>query len=180
MLAAGGTAGTELRPYRQRHLGGAAGHERQLRRLVEQLVEAHTDEIEIHHLDHRAHTRHRRADAQAHDRGLRDRRVAHTITELVVQAAHQPEHVAANADVDTRDEHAIVRGELGFERGSDRVHRPEHRRIVRGRRWLCTLWSRTDDEVRKRRGLGTRELARGLECFVELLCDRCFHRGGGS
>ena len=71
---------------------------------------------------------------------------------------------------------ARLRGELGFERGSDRVHRPEDRRIVRGRRWLRPLGSGTDDEVRKRRGIGTRELARGLECFIELVRDRRFQR----
>ena len=42
----------------------AAGHERQLRRLVEQLVEAHAEEVEVHQLDDGAHAGHRRADAK--------------------------------------------------------------------------------------------------------------------
>ena len=49
----------------RRHLRRAAGHERQLRRLVEQLVEADAEEVEVHQLDHGAHARHRRADARA-------------------------------------------------------------------------------------------------------------------
>ena len=39
---------------------------------------------------------------------LGDRRVAHAVAEPVVQAARQPEHVAAGADVDAGDEHALV------------------------------------------------------------------------
>ena len=76
---------------------GAAGHERQLRGLVEQLVEADAEEVEVHQLDHGAHARHRGADAEADDRALGDRRVADAIAEPVVQAARQAEHVAAGA-----------------------------------------------------------------------------------
>ena len=70
------------------------------------------------------------------DRGLGDRRVAHAVAEPVVQAARQPEHVAAGADVDAGDEHPVVAGELGLERGADRVHGAEHRRVGRRRRRL--------------------------------------------
>ena len=90
--------------------GRAAGHEGHLGRLVEQLVEADADEVEVHQLDHRVHAGHGRADADAHDRRLGDRRVADAIAEAVVQAAHQPEHVAAGADVDAGDEHPLVAG----------------------------------------------------------------------
>ncbi len=106
VLAARRAPRAELGPHGQRHLGGAAGHERQLRRLVEQLVEADADEVEVHQLHHRSHPRHRRADAEAHDRGLGDGRVADAITELIVESAHEPEDVAAGADVDAGDEHA--------------------------------------------------------------------------
>ena len=71
VLAARRAAGAELRAHGQRHLRGAAGHERQLRGLVEQLVEADAEEVEVHQLDDRAHARHRRADAEAHDRASR-------------------------------------------------------------------------------------------------------------
>ena len=83
VLAARRAPGAELGPHGQRHLGGAAGHERQLRRLVEQLVEADAEEVEVHHLDDRAHAGHRRADAEPDDRRLRDRRVAHPVAELL-------------------------------------------------------------------------------------------------
>ena len=87
VLAARRTAGAELGPHRQRHLRGAAGHERQLGRLVQQLVEAHTEEVEVHQLDDGMHAGHRRADSEAHDRALGDRSVADAFAELVVQAA---------------------------------------------------------------------------------------------
>ena len=85
---------------------------------------------------------HRRADAEAHDRGLRDRRVADAVAEPVVEAPGEAEHVAAGADVDARDEHPLVGGELGFERVVDRVHRAEHRRVGVGARRLGTRRSR--------------------------------------
>ena len=136
MLASRRAPRAELGPHGQRHLRGAAGHERQLRGLVEQLVEAHAEEVEVHQLDDGAHARHRGADAEADDRALGDRRVADAIAEAVVQAARQAEHVAAGRDVDPRDEHALVAGELGFERGADRVHGAEHRRVGGRRRRL--------------------------------------------
>ena len=108
VLAARGPAGAELGPHGQRHLGGPAGHERQLGRLVEQLVEADADEVEVHQLDHGAHAGHGRADAQAHDGRLGDRRVAHPVAEPVAQAPGEPEDVAALADVDAGDEHPVV------------------------------------------------------------------------
>ena len=88
---------------------GAAGHERQLGRLVEQLVEAHAEEVEVHELDDRPHARHRRADAEAHDRASRRSGVSRTRSpNRVVQAAREAEHVAAGADVDAGDEDALV------------------------------------------------------------------------
>ena len=71
----------------------------------------------------------------------------------VVQAAGQPEDVAAGADVDAGDEHALVGGELGLERVADRVHRAERpaRRLGRWRGRLGTRRSGSDDEVVQRR-----------------------------
>ena len=77
VLAARRAPGAELGPHGQRHLRRAAGHERQLGRLVEQLVEADAEEVEVHQLDHGAHPGHGRTDAEADDRRLGDRRVAH-------------------------------------------------------------------------------------------------------
>ena len=128
VLAPRGASRAELGSHGQRHLRGATGHERQLRGLVQQLVEADAEEVEVHQLDDGAHARHRGADTEADDRALGDRGVADAIAEAVVQAARQPEHVAAGRDVDSRDEHPLVAGQLGFERGADRVHGAEHRR----------------------------------------------------
>ncbi len=77
MLASRGTPGAELGPHGERHLRGPAGHERQLGRLVEQLVEANPEEVEVHQLDDGAHPGHRGAYAEAYDRRLRDGGVAH-------------------------------------------------------------------------------------------------------
>ena len=82
VLASRGAPGAELGPHGQRHLRRPAGHERQLRRLVEQLVEADAEEVEVHHLDHRAHPGHGRTHAEADDRRLGDRGVAHPVAEL--------------------------------------------------------------------------------------------------
>ena len=151
---------------------GAAGHERQLRGLVEQLVEAHAEEVEVHELHDRAHARHRRADAEADDRALGDRGVAHAVAEAVVQPARQAEHVAARGDVDPGDEHALVAGELDFERAADRVHRAEHGRVGGGRRRFGPLGAGAHDEVGERRDRGRRHLARGVDRVVELARDR--------
>ena len=150
--------------------GGAAGHERQLRRLVEQLVEAHADEVEVHQLDDRPHPGHRRADAEAHDRGLRDRRVAHPVAEPVAQAAGEAEDVAAVADVDAGDEHPLVGGQLGLERVVDGVHRAEHRRVV-GRAAAARGASGRGpgDEVEQRRRRRAGQRPGGLDGVVELL-----------
>ena len=85
VLAPGGASGAELRPHGQRHLRGSAGHERQLRGLVEELVEADADEVEVHQLDHGVHTRHGCPDTEADDRTLRDRRVTDAVAEPVAQ-----------------------------------------------------------------------------------------------
>ena len=133
VLAARRATGPELGADGERHLGGATGHERELGRLVEQLVEAHAEEVEVHHLDHRAHPGHRRPHAEADDGRLGDRRVTDAPGELVGQPAHEAEHVASGADIDPRDEHATVGRQLGLEGRTDRVHGAEHRCIRRGR-----------------------------------------------
>ena len=177
MLAARRAPGAELRAHGQRHLRGAAGHERQLRGLVEQLVEADAEEVEVHQLDDGAHARHRRADAEADDRALGDRRVADAIAEAVVQPAREAEHVAAGGDVDPGDEHALVAGELGFERGADRVHRAEHRCIggAAGRRLGGRSGrGRTTKSASVAAG-GRASCRAAVDGFVELARDRRLH-----
>ncbi len=168
VLAARRAAGAELGAHGQRHLGGAAGHERQLRRLVEQLVEADAEEVDVHELDHRAHSGHRRAHAEPHDGRLGDRRVAHPVAEPVAQAAGEAEDVAALADVDAGHEHAVVGLELRFERRADGVHSPEHRRIALGRSRLDDRRPSPEDELAERGSVRCRETTSRLDRFVEL------------
>ena len=170
VLAARRAPGAELGAHGQRHLGRPAGHERQLGRLVEQLVEADADEVEVHELDHRAHPGHGRADAEAHDRRLGDRRVADAVAEPVVQAPREPEDVAARADVDAGDEDPVVVGQLGLERVVDGVHGAEDRGVVgRGRR-LGPRRSGPDDEVgAASSGAGAGEPPGRLDRLVELV-----------
>ena len=126
MLAARRAPGAELGAHRQRHLRRATGHEGQLGRLVEQLVEADADEVEVHQLDHGVHAGHGRPDTEPDDRGLGDRRVVHPPREFAGQAPGEPEDVAAGADVDAGDEDTVVFGELGGEGRADGVHGAEH------------------------------------------------------
>ena len=113
--------------HHQRHAGLAAGHERQLRGLVHDLVQARADEVEVHHLDDRLRTGHRRADTHTHDRDLRDRRVDDPTGELVGKAAGDPEDASAGGHVDAchPDRRVVVaaRGECA----THRIHRPVER-----------------------------------------------------
>ena len=163
VLAARRAPGAELGPHGQRHLGRAAGHERQLGRLVEQLVEADAEEVEVHELDDGTHPGHGRADAEPDDRRLGDRGVAHPVAELVAQPAREPEDVAARAHVDAGHEHAVVARELGLECRVDGVHGAEHRRVWR--RWwrLRPGGPRVDDEVGQRGRIRAGEPARCLD-----------------
>ncbi len=122
VLTSRGASGAELGPHRQCHLGRPAGHERHLGRLVEQLVEADADEVEVHEFHHRAHPGHGGADSQAHDGGLGDGSVPDAIAKSIVQTPGKPEHVSTRSHVDAGDEHPIVSGELGFEGGPDGIH----------------------------------------------------------
>ncbi len=134
VLATRGSSRPELGPHGERHLRRPAGHERELGGLVEELVETDAEEIEVHHLDHGAHSGHRRTHREADDRRLRDRGVSHAGTELVRQAPGEPEDVASRTHVDAGHEYPVVCRQLGAESGSDGVHGAEHGRILRGRR----------------------------------------------
>ena len=57
---------------------------------------------------------HGRTDGEPDDRRLRDRRVADPVAEALAQPAGQAEHVAALADVDAGQEHALVGLQLGL------------------------------------------------------------------
>ena len=95
----------------------------------------------------------------------------------IVQSSCQPEHVAAGTDVDPGDEHAIVGGELGVERGADRIHGAEHRRRRRGGGGgsACAGLGRTTKSVSVA-AAGGFEAPRLVDRFVQLACDRRLQR----
>ena len=81
----------------------------------EQLVQADTEEVQVHDLDDRPHPGHGRTDTEPDDRRLGDRRVPDPVPEAVAQAAGQAEDVAAFTDVDAGEEDPLVRLQLRFE-----------------------------------------------------------------
>ncbi|GIU86514.1 MAG: hypothetical protein KatS3mg009_1029 [Acidimicrobiia bacterium] len=176
MLAPRRAAGTELGADGEGHGGPAAGHEGELRRLVEELVEADADEVEVHQLDHRSQAGHRGADAEADDRRLGDGGVADPVAEPLAQAPGQPEHVAALADVDAGEEDALVALELDRERVTDRVHRAELGRTGGRRRGFGVGRAFVHHVVRERPGVGCRRPPGGVERLVERAPDRGLER----
>jgi hypothetical protein len=92
-------------------MGLAAGHEAQLRRMVDDLVHRHGDEVHQHDLGDRAHAGQRGADRRTDDRLLRDRRRAHACAaELGRQALGNLEDAATLfvGDVLAEHDHARV------------------------------------------------------------------------
>ena len=123
-------AGAALGAQHQRHGQLAAGHEMRLRGAVDELVERERDEVDEHDLEHRAHARLRRADRDAGDRRLADRRVDHALgAELLRQAGGRGVGPALG-DVLPEDEHALVGAHRVGQRRGDRldVGRLSHRR----------------------------------------------------
>ena len=113
--------------------GLAAEHVAELRGLVEDLIEAHTEEIREHELGHRTHAGERRAIGGADDRGLGDRGVDHAVlAELRQQAFGDPEHPArrvalaggaarAARDILAEDDHAGIACHLEVQGLVDRI-----------------------------------------------------------
>src|SRR5712691_2393375 len=79
VLRARAPACAALRADRQRHFQLPAGHVAVLRGLVDDLLGRERQEVLVHHFDDGAHALHRRADAGADQRHLRDRRVADSL-----------------------------------------------------------------------------------------------------
>ena len=87
-------------PDDQWHLGLAAEHVADLRRVVDDLVVRDQREVDRHHLDHRPQPEHRGADGGADDDLLGDGRVDHTLgAELVEEAVGHAIGAAELADV---------------------------------------------------------------------------------
>ena len=167
--------GAVLGAYDERDLDRATGHESELRGLVEQLVEAHADEVDEHDLCDRPHASHRSADRGADDRRLGDRCVDDPIAaEPFSEAGGHPED--SGTDVDAHQVHARVGVHRRFERSVDGVH-VAHRAIAalagdhdvaivrRARGGWCDHQVR---QVSRPREWGT---ARRSECFVHLGVD---------
>jgi len=78
----------------ERHARLAAEHVAELRRLVQQRVEANADEVDEHELGHRTQPGERGPDRRAHEAHLADRRVAHALGPEALQEstgrAHDP------------------------------------------------------------------------------------------
>jgi hypothetical protein len=121
----------------QRTVDLAAEHVARLGDLVGHLVHRARDEVGEMHVDHRDEAGHRRPHRRAHDRGLGDRRVQHSIgTELVDQPPGDPERHTEH-DVLADAVHARIAPHLLPERQPERISEIHHRH---GRaRWTNTL-----------------------------------------
>ena len=155
VLAARRAPGAELRPHGQRHLRGAAGHERQLRGLVEQLVETDAEEVEVHQLDDRvacppSPRRRRGRRSRSRRSGVSRTRSPKRSCSPRVRPNTLPPAATSIPATNTRSS----RGELHLERGADRVHGAEHRGIGGRSRRLGPFGRGADDEVGQRRGRG--------------------------
>src|SRR2546426_12658670 len=101
----------------ERHRGPAAEHVAELRRLVDELVHREGDEVEDLDLDDGPEPGDRRAHAGAHERRLRDRRVAHAVlAEALAEPARHAADAADQADVLPHDEDPLGALHLRLER----------------------------------------------------------------
>ncbi len=96
-------------PDHDGHVELPAGHVRDRRRVVDDLVERQQAEVDRHDLDDRSHAAHRGADAGADECGLGQRRVADAfLTELVEQSLAHSEAAPVLADVFAHQEDAGI------------------------------------------------------------------------
>ena len=132
VLGAGAAARPRLGPEDDRDRERAGGHVAELRRLVEDRVQADPDEVHEHDLDDRPQAGHRRADGGADVAHLADRRIQDTVgTEPVIEPLRDGEDPAAGADVDPDQHDRVV---LGHRVGHALVERVD---VARGH--LCGL-----------------------------------------
>ena len=115
-------AGALGHAHDERHARLAAEHVVDVRGVVDDLVEGEQREVDRHQLDDRAQPGHRGADADADDRVLGDRRVAHApLAELLEQAVGDLEGAAEDADVLAHQQHALVAAQLLAQRRVERL-----------------------------------------------------------
>ena len=112
----------ESRAQDHRHFELAAGHVVNLRRLVDHLIHRQRDEIAEHDVDDRPHASHRRADADAGDARLGNRRVDDA---LGAEFFHQPrenfERRAGFGDIFADDKNRRIAAHFFGERFVDRL-----------------------------------------------------------
>ena len=130
------TPGAELGADYEGHLGVSASHEPELRGLIHNLVEADTDEVEVHDLDDRLGAGHGATDGQPHDCRLGDRRVEHAPRESISESTSETEHVSGS-DVDAGKPNRGIALHLVGERGQHFEVGPHRRRG----HWSRTGWT---------------------------------------
>ena len=108
MLGAHAHPGHDRRPDHERHGELAAGEVVELRRLVEDLVHRHADEVEELDLAHGAHAGDGEADGVADRARLAQRRVADPFLAVVLEEpARDAERAAVRADVLADQHHRL-------------------------------------------------------------------------
>ena len=100
--------------------------------MRDQLVHRQQNKIRaVVHVE-RPHAVHRRARGHAHHRFLRQRRVEHSLTAvLLVQAFRGTEHAAGIINALTEDEEVRIRFKRDIQRFADRCDVPEHAAFAR-------------------------------------------------
>src|SRR5713226_8995521 len=122
VLRGGAARRSERRAHDERHLQLAARHVVDLRRLVAELVHDERQKVAEHDVDDGAQARHRSADTEPRDAGLRDRRVEHALrSELLDETREHLERRSGLRDVLADDEDGRVAAQLFRERLVDRL-----------------------------------------------------------
>src|SRR5690625_4188582 len=90
-----------------------AEHRIDLRRMIDDLVEGQDAEVQGHELDDRSQTHHRRADPDAGEAVLGDRRVPHSLrAEFVEQTFGDLVGPTESADLLAQQQHSLIPGHL--------------------------------------------------------------------
>ena len=121
MLGSAALAGAALCPQDERNGQLTAGHEMRLRRLVDELIESERQEVDEHDLDDGTQARLRRADRDAADGRLADRRVADALGAELLRESCGRSPGPAFGHVLAQDEHARVGAHRLPERRRDRL-----------------------------------------------------------
>ena len=114
--------------HHQRHARLSAKHVVDVGGVVDDLIEREQREVDRHQLHHGPQAHHRSAHADADDRVLGDRRVAHApLAKLLQQAIGDFEGAAEHADVLAHQHHALIAPQLLAQGGVQRFAIAQHR-----------------------------------------------------